>query len=169
LVVHLQTSNDEVERRAPTKNEDALSQSFDYLLTSPKLHGRSNRLLGIALPPKARMSIVIHYRQEILDSLYLRGWLIPVPFQISTHPKNTPPVDRAHISGFCHPSFVLRTRSTPPNGANLKYFDALACDTKAQVKLRPYVRSRPPRLNEGTNKLFDSRCFNLRKSHYCGA
>ena len=40
-------SNDEVERRALTENEDALSQSFDYLLTSPKLRGRSNRLLGV--------------------------------------------------------------------------------------------------------------------------
>jgi hypothetical protein len=39
-------SNDEVERRALTVNGDALSQSFDLLLTSPKLRGRSNRLLG---------------------------------------------------------------------------------------------------------------------------
>ena len=37
--------NDEVERRALTANEDALSRSFDSLVCSPKLPGRSNRLL----------------------------------------------------------------------------------------------------------------------------
>jgi len=37
--------NDEVDRRALTENEDALSRPFDYLLTSPKLRCRSNRLL----------------------------------------------------------------------------------------------------------------------------
>jgi len=42
------TSNDEVERRALRENEDDLSRSFDCLLPSPKLRGRSNRLLDIA-------------------------------------------------------------------------------------------------------------------------
>src|SRR6266478_9970975 len=71
-------------------------------LTEDAPRDRSNRLLGIALPPKTSVGVFIHHRQEILDGLYLGRWFIPMPRQIRTHPKHTPSVVRAHVSCFCH-------------------------------------------------------------------
>ncbi len=72
---------------------------------------------------------------------------IAMPFQIATHPEDSPTVLGSHVGRLGYRCFPQR-RIVLPVWPDLKYFDTLPSNSAADVELRPDVWRRPAALHE---------------------
>ena len=134
--------------------------------SSPPDQRCTSKLMSrIGLPPKARVGILTHQEQKIVDRYDLWSRLVAMPLQIGTLPKDPPHVSSSHVGSLGYRMLHLFARGAPPNGADFEDHDTLSLNVIAKVESWSDVRRWTLLLNEGAHRFLDTRHFEFAQRH----